>query len=125
MDVVPGQRWQRGLALLFGAGAVWLFVRRDAHGLPAAFLWISVVLFVMFALLAVPPLYRRWMAFAVWLNVWATRAIFSLIYLIVVPVVRVLYALSGRSRRDAGAGATLWMAKRAQDRTLEEMERMG
>ena len=125
MDITPGQWWQRLLALLFGALALWLFVTRDVYRPPAALLWILAVLFVLFALLSVPPLYRRWMAFAEWLGVWMTRVLFSLIYLIVVPIVRVLYAVSGRSRSDATAGTSFWIAKRAHDRSLEDMERMG
>ncbi|HYC59285.1 MAG TPA: hypothetical protein VEK79_06925 [Thermoanaerobaculia bacterium] len=124
MQVVPGQWWQRGLAVILGAATAWLFFSRTASAFPGALRWVAAVLFVLFALLSVAPLYRRWMVFAEWLGVWVTRAIFSLIYLLVVPIVRLLYALSGGRQRHAG-GISLWIPKRAHDHSLDDLERMG
>jgi hypothetical protein len=125
MDVTPGQWWQRALAVLLGAGTVWLCLERAAYGIPGAILWIAVILSILFTLLSIPPLYRRWMAFATWLSVWMTRLLFSVVYVVVVPFTWVLYSVSGRGKSGSNAGASLWIPKRKHDRTVEDLERMG
>jgi hypothetical protein len=125
MDVTPGQWWQRVLAVLLVAGTVWLYLERAAYGVPGAILWIAAVLSMLFTLLSIPPLYRRWMSFATWLSVWMTRLLFSVVYVVVVPFTWAFYSLSGRGKGGSHAGDSLWIPKRKHDRTVEDLERMG
>ena len=124
MNIVAGQWWQRLLAILLGAGTIWLVLRRDDYGIPAAVLWVAGLAFVLFVLLSAPPLYRRWMAFAEWLSIWVTRVLFSAIYVLVVPFIRILYGVFGARRRPA-SGETFWIPKRPRDCSIADMERMG
>ncbi len=124
MDVVPGQWWQRVLAVLLLAAGVWLDLQQGALGTPHWVLLVIGVLAFMFTVLAIPPLYEKWMAFAVWLSVWATRVIFTIVYVVVVPFTWLFYVLSGRARAP-GPGDSLWIPKRRHDRSVDELERMG
>jgi hypothetical protein len=124
MDVVPGQWWQRVLAVLLLATGVWLDLQQDVLGTPHWVLLLIGILAFMFSVLAVPSLYDKWMLFAVWLSVWATRVIFSIVYVVVVPFTWLFYVLSGRTRAP-GPTDSLWIPKRRHDRSVDELERMG
>jgi hypothetical protein len=123
MDVVPGQWWQRAVAVVLAVVTAVLYVQRSR--VPGAMLWLAGVALFLFVLLSVPVLYRKWMAFAEWLSVWMTRVLFSVVYLLIAPVVWVLYATTGRRRAAADPKASLWIPKRPHGRTLEDLERMG
>jgi hypothetical protein len=125
MEVVPGQWWQKWLAGIFGLGTALVFILRNQYGIPAFLRWAAAALFVLFSLLSVPVLYRKWMSLAEWLSVWVTRGLFAIIYLIVVPFIWIFYKLSGRTSSTSQAGTSLWLQKRPHDRSVEEMERMG
>jgi hypothetical protein len=125
MEVVPGQWWQKWLAGVFGIGTALLFIFRTDYGIPAFLVWAPAMLFVLFILLSIPVLYRKWMSFAEWLSVWITRGLFSIIYLVVVPFIWMFYKLSGRTGSTSETGTSLWLQKRKHDRSIEEMERMG
>jgi hypothetical protein len=124
MDVVPGEWWQRVLAVLLLAACAWLYLAQGTLGAPTWVLILAGVLTFMFSVLAVPPLYEKWMAFAVWLSVWATRVIFSIVYAVVVPFTWLFYVLSGRAK-SPGPTDSLWIPKRRHDRSVDELGRMG
>lgn len=125
MDVVPGQLWQRVLAVLFAAAWAVLYLEQAALGVPGLVLLLVGMVALMLSILAIPPVYAKWMAFAVWLSVWATRVIFTVIFLVVVPFTWLFYMLSRRARRQAGPDDSLWIEKRTHDRSVDELERMG
>jgi hypothetical protein len=126
MELVPGQWWQKTLAVIFGACTALIYVARATYPTPPAVRWVAIILFVLFTLLSIPALYRKWMSFAEWLSVWVTRGLFSIIYFIVVPFVWVFYKLSGRSKSSDGTDTgSLWVEKKRADRSIEDMERMG
>jgi hypothetical protein len=124
MDVVPGLWWQRVLAVLLLAACAWLYLEQGTLGAPPWVLVLAGVLAFMFSVLSIPPLYEKWMAFAVWLSVWATRVIFSIVYVVVVPFTWVFYVLSGRGSAP-GPTDSLWIPKRTHDRSVDELGRMG
>lgn len=121
MGVAPGQWWQRLLAIIFAMAAVTAYVNQS--GVPRFVIWISGVLAFLFALLSVPPLYRRWMAFAERLSVWMTRVLFTIVYVLFVPFICVLYMTTGRRLR--GDSASLWIPKQKHGRTVDDLQRMG
>ena len=65
------------------------------------------------------------MAFAGWLSVWATRVLFSVVYLVVVPFMWLGFAASQRGKGQGRDGQTFWVAKRRHDRSVDELSRMG
>lgn len=125
MDVVPGQWWQRVLAVLLLATGAWLDLNQDALGTPHWVLLLTGMLAFMFSVLSIPPLYEKWMAFALWLSVWATRVIFSIVYVVIVPFTKLFHVLSHRARPPGGPGDSLWIPKRKHDRSVDELGRMG
>ena len=125
MDVLPGQWWQRVLAVLLVAAWAFLYLQQGALGVPGPALLVTGILAFMFSVLSIPPLYEKWMAFALWLSVWATRVIFSIVYVLVVPFTWLFYVLSRRSRPQGGPGDSLWIPKRKHDRSVDDLEGMG
>lgn len=125
MDVVPGKWWQRVLAVLLVLAWIWLYVQRAALGVSGLVLIIVGILAFMASVLAVPLLYEKWLAFAVWLSVWATRAIFSIVYFVIVPLTWLFYVVSRRLRPGGQPGDSLWIPMRRHDRSVDELERMG
>ena len=125
MDVVPGQLWQRVLAVLLTATWTVLYLEQAVLGVPGLVLLLVGIVALMLSILAIPPVYAKWMAFAVWLSVWSTRVIFTVVFLVVVPFTWLFYVLSRRSRRQAGPDDSLWIEKKTHDRSVDELERMG
>lgn len=125
MDVVPGRWWHRLLAIILVASFAWLYLERGVLGVPLWVLLLTGILAFMFSVLAIPTAYQKWMAFALWLSVWVTRVIFSIVFFVVVPFTWLFYVLSGHSRQKVGPADTLWIPKRKHDRSVDELERMG
>ena len=101
-----------------------LLVERAALGISGLVLIVVGMLAFMALVLAVPALYDKWLAFAVWLSVWATRAIFSIIYFAVVPFTWLFYLISRRSRSGGQTGDSLWIPMRKHARSIDELQRM-
>jgi len=122
-EIRPGQTWQRLLALAFGACAVWLYLRWAAGAVSGWFFAGACLAFVLFFLLSIPPLYRRWMLFAEWLSVRMVRLIFSLIYFLFLPFL-LAFRSSDRLGLKAKSKQTFWRGRAQRSDKIEDLQRM-
>lgn len=125
MQVIPGQLWQRVLALLLCGCSVWLYLLWQENQFPGFVFAISCIFSFLFVLLSIPPLYERWLIFAEWLKLWVTRLLFSVIYFLILPLLQFLRYKDRLGLHYKGQ-KSLWIERKNRpDDTIEELQRMG
>lgn len=124
MHIVPGRTWQRWGAAVFAVISLGTWLSWKGGYVRGAVVWLPFALFVTFGLLSSVSVYAKWMRFAEWLNIWVVRALFSVIFLTVVPFVWLLRLVSGQGHSPK-RGDSFWLPRKRPSQSGEDMQSMG
>lgn len=124
-DLALGQWWQRLGALAAGGLTAGAYLQWQNAGWSGWWLVASAIAFFLLFLMSIPVLYQAWMRFAEKLSVWIVRTVFSIVYLVLLPILMIFVTRDRLGLKRHRAAPSLWIDRPREDGDLDSMRRMG